>query len=97
MVKLMNMTVMINQMNTMLCADAQAANHGHVRTGIDSTCFIGRRCSENNAICFPAEKKCDGVIDCPLGSDEADSDCKCKQWGLHDCRLNVGFTWVVYT
>ncbi len=51
-------------------------------------CFIGRRCSEDKAICFPVEKFCDGVIDCPLGSDEADSDCTCEDWGLHECKLN---------
>ncbi len=50
--------------------------------------LIGKRCPENNDICFPIEKFCDGVTDCPLGSDEAQSDCTCQQWGLHECKLD---------
>ncbi len=46
-------------------------------------------------ICLPVEKFCDGVIDCPLGSDEAASDCTCEEWGLNECKLN-GQTMCVY-
>ncbi len=59
--------------------------------------FVGKRCSENSGICFPVEKFCDRVTDCPLGSDEALSDCTCQQWGLYECKLNIYLCILIYS
>ena len=51
---------------------------------------IIKKCSEQTDLCFPVNRYCDGVADCPLGSDEAQSDCICENWGLVCC----GQLWV---
>ncbi len=43
---------------------------------------IIKRCSEDNTLCFAKEKFCDRDIHCPFGSDEADSNCDCHDWGM---------------
>ncbi len=43
---------------------------------------IVKRCSEDNTLCFATEKFCDRDIHCPLGSDEAESNCDCHDWGM---------------
>ncbi len=40
---------------------------------------IIKSCKEDGTKCFPVEQFCDGVPDCPLGTDEANSDCSCEE------------------
>ena len=56
---------------------------------------IVRKCKEDTTKCFPIEKNCDRVADCPLGSDETDSYCTCMDWKLDECQLN-GLAMCVY-
>ncbi len=49
---------------------------------------IIKRCSEQNDMCLPVDRYCDGFADCPYGSDEADSDCSCSDWNLVTCQIN---------
>ncbi len=50
---------------------------------------IVSRCSEDSRKCFPIERYCDKIADCPHGSDEADSNCKCEDWGMHECQIDM--------
>ncbi len=46
---------------------------------------IVKRCKEDRSICFPTNKQCDKIADCPLGSDEA--DCSCADLDMQDCII----------
>ncbi len=46
---------------------------------------IVRKCQEDVNVCFPISKYCDGVPDCPFGTDETESNCECNDWGLESC------------
>ncbi len=48
---------------------------------------IIKRCPEDIATCFPMDRFCNRVADCPLGSDEADSSCTCQDWGMKQCNM----------
>ncbi len=48
---------------------------------------VFKTCTEDNSKCFPIERFCNRVIDCPHGSDEADSECTCEKWNMHECGL----------
>ena len=45
-----------------------------------------RRCEEYPSICLPVTWYCDGIAQCPLGSDE--KNCSCTHWGLEQCFLS---------
>ncbi len=53
---------------------------------LDSKSIV-KRCSEALSQCFPFHQFCDRLGDCPVGSDEADSGCTCKDWNLQTCNL----------
>ncbi len=44
---------------------------------------IIQRCLEDFSKCFPIKQFCDGVADCPFGSDEAKSGCTCEDWNMN--------------
>ncbi len=62
----------------------------------ESSCLISplqsksivKRCSRQSELCFSVNEFCNGVADCPDGSDEADSGCTCKDWGLVPCQID---------
>ena len=41
------------------------------------------------SVCVPVELYCDGIVDCPQGSDEIQSGCSCEDWGLLSCPKEV--------
>ena len=43
---------------------------------------IVRSCTEDRTKCFPVERFCDGMADCPLGTDEANSGCSCEELNM---------------
>ncbi len=61
---------------------------------------IIQRCSEDITKCFPMERFCDRRADCPLGSDEAASDCSCEDWNMLQCNgdsdLCIYKEWMTY-
>ncbi len=58
-----------------------------LQSGVEGKTII-KRCTEGIARCFPIERFCDRVADCPVGSDEADSGCKCQDWGMQQCDID---------
>ncbi len=46
---------------------------------------IVRKCVEDDTICVPVGRYCDGVADCPYGSDEA--GCSCSDWNMKYCLI----------
>ncbi len=46
---------------------------------------IIRKCSEDSSVCLSVKQYCDGIAQCPDGSDEIQPDCTCEDWGLHSC------------
>ncbi len=49
--------------------------------------IIVRRCTEDSNKCFPVERYCDRMADCPYGSDEGDSFCRCEDWNMYMCKV----------
>ena len=60
----------------MLCNDPCAPPDFHGR-------YIMRRCEEDYSTCVPTFWYCNGVVDCPDGSDEI--HCTCEERGLRSC------------
>ncbi len=51
---------------------------------------IIKKCVEDINMCVPADKYCNGIADCPAGSDEA--DCSCEDWNMLTCGIgNTSF------
>ena len=48
---------------------------------------IVRTCTEDSTRCFPVERYCDRMADCPLGSDESDAYCSCEDWNMYTCYI----------
>ncbi len=46
---------------------------------------IIRKCEEDSAICIPAERYCDGLAQCPQGSDE--KGCSCIDWNMFNFQI----------
>ncbi len=58
---------------------------------------IVRSCTEDKTKCFPVEQFCDGMADCPLGTDEANSGCSCEELNMatyEDSSLCVFKHWM---
>ena len=52
--------------------------------------IILQKCIEHNKICLPVFWYCDGVSDCPLGTDEI--GCSCEEQNLVSCLTAENIT-----
>ncbi len=69
------------------CRDSsdELCNDGCLKVQLGSRRPIIRKCQEDHSVCVPVEYYCDGIAHCPDASDEAESGCKCEDWGLNSC------------